>query len=180
MTVPIYITAALLTIVVAYYSDRTPNGRAWFIFVPMLFILVGFIIAISASAVGGLPGLVYAGVFIATCGIYPAFPGNITWMSNNLAGSYKRSAGMAVHIGAGNLAGAMASNFYRGTDAPKYLLGHGLEIGFVTVGLVAVMVLRVRYKGINEKRDREGNERGYSDKELSELGDRAPTFRYML
>ncbi len=60
----------------------------------------------SISASGrGVPGVVYAGVFIAVCGIYPAFPGNITWLSNNLAGSYKRSAGMAVHIGLGNMGG---------------------------------------------------------------------------
>jgi hypothetical protein len=38
-------------------------------------------------------------------GIYPAFPGNITWLSNNLAGGYKRAAGMAIHIGIGNLGG---------------------------------------------------------------------------
>lgn len=42
-------------------------------------------------------------------GIYPAFPGNITWMSVNLAGSYKRAAGMAIHIGVGNLAGGRLS-----------------------------------------------------------------------
>jgi MFS family permease len=121
LTVPIYITAAGMTIITAWYSDRSKVGRAPFIFIPMCAILIGFIIAIAASAHGGLPGVVYAGVFIATCGIYPAFPGNITWMSNNLAGSYKRSAGMAIHIGAGNLAGAMASNFYRAADKPKYM-----------------------------------------------------------
>jgi hypothetical protein len=48
---------------------------------------------------------VYAGVFIATCAIYPAFPGVITWLANNLAGSYKRSVGMAIQIGVGNLGG---------------------------------------------------------------------------
>jgi len=180
LTVPIYITAACLTIIVAWYSDRSKVGRAPFIFIPMCFILIGFIIAIAGSAHGGLPGLVYAGVFIATCGIYPAFPGNITWMSNNLAGSYKRSAGMAIHIGAGNLAGAMASNFYRAADKPKYILGHALEIGFVSAGLIAVLVLRWNYARINAQRDREGNEKGHSMKEMSELGDRAPTFRYML
>jgi hypothetical protein len=100
--------------------------------------------------------------------------------SNNLAGSYKRSAGMAIHIGAGNLAGAMASNFYRAADKPKYILGHALEIGFVSAGLIAVLVLRWNYARINARRDREGNEKGHSMKEMSELGDRAPTFRYML
>jgi MFS family permease len=180
MTVPIYITAAILTVIVAYYSDRSPRiGRAPFIFIPMCFILIGFIMAIAGSAHGKLPGLVYAGVFIATCGIYPAFPGNVTWMSNNLAGTYKRAAGMAIHIGAGNLAGAMASNFYRTADKPKYILGHALEIGFVSVGLIAVVVLRTSYMTINKKRDREGNDER-SDTEMSELGDKAPTFRYML
>lgn len=182
LTIPIYITAALLTIVVAFYSDTYSKryGRAPFIFVPMLFILIGFIIAISASAHGGLPGLVYAGVFIATCGIYPAFPGNVTWLSNNLAGSYKRGAGMAIHIGVGNLAGAMASNFYRAADKPKYLLGHGLEIAFVSAGLVAVVLLRASYGRINAEREMEGNEKGLNAGEMSELGDKSPSFRYML
>lgn len=106
LTIPIYITAAILAIIVGWFSDRAAKRGAsrWpYVFVPMCAILVGFIIAISASAVGGVPGVVYAGVFIATCGIYPAFPGNITWISNNLAGSYKRAAGMAFQIGLGNL-----------------------------------------------------------------------------
>ena len=180
LTVPIYVTAAILTVIVAYYADRSPKiGRAPFIFIPMCAILVGFIMALAGSAHGGVPGVVYAGVFIATCGIYPAFPGNVTWMSNNLAGSYKRSVGMAIHIGAGNLGGAMASNFYRTADGPKYILGHALEIGFVFVGLCAVMVLRLSYRGINAKRERMGSEGG-TDTEMSELGDKAPTFRYML
>jgi hypothetical protein len=88
---------------------------------------------------------------------------------------------MASQIGFGNLGGAMASNFHRPQGAPKYLLRHGLEIAFVVGGLIAVVVLRVTYGKINEKRERE-DIRGlqYSDEELSELGDRAPTFRYQL
>lgn len=38
-------------------------------------------------------------------GIYPAFPGVVTWYSNNTAGDYKRAAGMALEIGIGNFAG---------------------------------------------------------------------------
>lgn len=51
------------------------------------------------------PKVVYGGVFIAACAIYPAFPGVISWLANNLAGSYKRSVGMALQIGVGNLGG---------------------------------------------------------------------------
>ncbi|KFY39589.1 hypothetical protein V495_05870 [Pseudogymnoascus sp. VKM F-4514 (FW-929)] len=184
LTIPIYITAAILTIIVAYFSDKAAKAgkpRSPYIFIPMCCILAGFVIAIAGSAAGNLPGLVYAGVLIATCGIYPAFPGNITWISNNLAGSYKRAVGMAFQVGVGNLGGAMASNFYRQKDGPKFLLGHGLEIGFITMGLIGVVILRLNYARINRKRDLlmdDGAE--LTDNEISDLGDRAPTFRYQL
>jgi MFS family permease len=183
LTVPIYVTAAILAIIVGYYADRATKrgGTRWrYIFGPMCLILVGFIMAIAGSAVGGVPGVVYAGVFIATCGIYPAFPGNIAWISSNLAGSYKRAAGMAFQIGVGNLGGAMASNFYRAQDSPKYLLGHGLEIGFVVAGLVAVLTLRMSYSKINSKREKSGEAEALTDEQLADLGDKSPSFRYNL
>ena len=184
LTVPIYITAAALTLVVCYFSDKAAKAgksRSPYIFFPMCAILIGFIMAIAGSAAGNVPGVVYAGVFIATCGIYPAFPGNITWLSNNLAGSYKRAAGMAFHIGVGNLGGAMASNFYRQVDAPKFLLGHGLEIMFCVIGMIALVALRFSYMRINKTRDMaEDDGSDNSDQQLSEMGDRAPTFRYQL
>jgi MFS family permease len=145
LTIPIYITAAVVTLIVCYFSDKAAKAgrsRSPYVFFPMCAILVGFVMAIAGSAAGNVPGVVYAGVFIATCGIYPAFPGNITWISNNLAGSYKRAAGIAFHIGIGNLGGAMASNFYRSVDAPKFLLGHGLEIMFCVIGMLALAALR--------------------------------------
>jgi hypothetical protein len=50
----------------------------------------------------------------------------------------------------------------------------------MSVGLVAVILLSTGYKRIVERRDREGMEGGFSNKEMSEMGDRAPIFRYML
>ena len=160
--------------------------------------------------------MVYAGIFIAVCGIYPAFPQNVTWIANNLAGSYKRAAGMAVQvscfslaggsrtrtgvsylamscwtvvqiltrsslqIGLGNLGGAFASNFYRAKDKPKFLLGHGLELGFVVLGMFAVLVLRFAYGRINAQREKSGKAHGLTDAELSDLGDKSPSFRYTI
>jgi hypothetical protein len=135
LTVPIYNAAACLSIATCFFSDRTAtNGRSRspYIFWPMVAILIGFIMAIAASAAG----------VIAARGIYPAFPGNVAWISNNLADS---SAGMAFQIGISNLGSAMASNFYCIQDQPKYLLGHGLEIIFITLGLIAVAILRISY-----------------------------------
>ncbi|KAI0389351.1 major facilitator superfamily domain-containing protein [Xylariaceae sp. FL0594] len=177
LTVPIYITAAVLAVVVAYFSDRV-GKRSPFVITCMLFILIGFILCISTSK----PAVVYAGVFIATAGIYSAFAGNIAWLSNNLAGGYKRSAGMALQIGLGNLGGAFASNFYRGTDGPRYILGHALELAFTSVGVLAACCLTVGYVRANRRRARvvrEGGHTAYTPQELAALGDKAVTFRYV-
>lgn len=109
--------------------------------------------------------------------------GNVTWLSSNLAGSYKRAAGMAIHIGIGNLAGAMASNFYRAEDSPKYILGHALEIGFCVAGITAVLVLRFGYQRTNQIRQRkieQGELEKWTEEELSSKGDKSLTFRYVL
>ena len=76
---------------------------------------------------------------------------------------------------------AMASNFYRTADAPKYTLGHGLEIGFVVAGLLAVIGLRLNYKRINGKRaELVARNESFDEMDMSHKGDRAATFRYVL
>ncbi|KAI1652879.1 MFS general substrate transporter [Daldinia decipiens] len=178
MTVPIYITAAILAIVFAFISDRV-GKRSPFIISFFLIMIVGFSMCVSSTN----PRVVYGGVFVVACAIYPAFPGVVTWLSNNLAGSYKRSAGMAIQIGIGNLGGAMASNFYRQGDSPQYILGHGLELGFISVGVIAAVIQAIAYTSINKKRDRimrQGGDNQFTAGELSAKGDKAVTFRYMI
>lgn len=90
---------------------------------------------------------------------------------------------MGIQISVGNLAGAMASNFYRSNDAPRYILGHALEIGFITAGIIAASIQIVSYKKVNVKRGRaiaNAEHNGYTPEELSDLGDKAITFRYTL
>ncbi|KAI1384981.1 MFS general substrate transporter [Hypoxylon trugodes] len=178
MTVPIYITAAILAVVFAFISDRV-GKRSPFVISFFIMMIVGFAMCISTSN----PRVVYGGVFVVACAIYPAFPGVVTWLSNNLAGSYKRSAGMAIQIGIGNLGGAMASNFYRQKDSPRYILGHALELGFLGVGLVAAFIAVLGYTFVNKKRDKamlRGHEAKFTAEELSAKGDKAVTFRYMI
>lgn len=200
MTVPIYVTAAILAVIFAYLSDRA-GKRSPFIIGFLCVMIIGFAMYVACSSETPRlpaqtdsfsrcistdptknPRVVYGGVFIIVCAIYPSFPGNIAWLSNNLAGGYKRSAGMAIQIGVGNLGGAMASNFYRQPDSPRYILGHGLELGFVCLGILAAVILNISYAAINKQRQRklaEGGESGFDSRELSELGDKAYTFRYM-
>ncbi|KAI7770098.1 hypothetical protein LZL87_013721 [Fusarium oxysporum] len=172
-----YTSTAILAVIVAWLSDRAGKRSAFLI--PLLCVMViGFSMCISTDN----PKVVYAGVFISTCAIYPAFPGVVTWLANNLSGSYKRSVGMAIQIGVGNLSGAMASNFYRQRDSPRYVLGHALELGFIITGIIAALILLIGYVRINKMRDKrvaEGELDQFTEQELSAKGDKALTWRYM-
>jgi hypothetical protein len=86
-----------------------------------------------------------------------------------------------VLVGIGNMSGPMGSNFYRDEDAPQYFLGHGLELMMVTLGLITTTILIICYKRINKKRESLlAAGVNMSEEELSDMGDRAPTFRYYL
>ncbi|RYP02954.1 hypothetical protein DL764_005480 [Monosporascus ibericus] len=173
MIVPIYITAAILAVFFAYISDRL-GKRSPFVVSFLLIMIVGFsMVHIHVEPPSRLRRRLRSRL---------AFPGVITWLANNLAGSYKRSAGMAIQIGVGNLGGAVASNFYRQKDAPRYILGHALELAFIGAGVVAAIILIVAYAAINKKRDRavqDGGQDRYTAAEPSAKGDRAVTFRYI-
>ncbi|KAI0898167.1 MFS general substrate transporter [Annulohypoxylon nitens] len=178
MTVPIYAVASILSVLFAFISDHV-GKRSPFIISFLLIMIAGYSMCISSEN----PKVIYGGVFVIACAINPAFPGLVTWLSSNLSGTYKRSAGMAIQIGLGNLGGAMASNFYRQKDSPRYILGHSLELGFIGAGIIAAVVLLVSYDAINKARDKaiaQGVEAQFTAEELSAQGDRAVTFRYVL
>jgi hypothetical protein len=73
----------------------------------------------------------------------------------------------------------MSSNFYRAQDGPQYYLGHGLELGFSFAGVVAAVALRYAYKHVNKKREAM-DIRSLTEEEKARLGDKSPTFRYMI
>lgn len=77
---------------------------------------------------------------------------------------------------------AMASNFYRQEDAPRYIMGHALELGFVVLGIIAGLILVVAYRRINKSRERRmeaGEVDQFTTEELSARGDKALTWQYM-
>ncbi|KAI0804538.1 MFS general substrate transporter [Irpex lacteus] len=180
LTVPPYVFATLVLLLFAVWSDRI-KMRYPFILAGLVMLTIGFAINITDVSIG----VKYFGTFFCVAGSYAAFPGVVAWLGNNLAGQYKRGVGMALHIGIGNFAGAIASNIYRSQDAPRYILGHGLELMFVGIGYITLPIAVIAYKRINSRRDaleKEMEEKGIklTPEELRELGDRAPDFRYTL
>ncbi|EIM87019.1 MFS general substrate transporter [Stereum hirsutum FP-91666 SS1] len=186
LTVPPYVFATITLLTFAILSDRT-GKRSPFIVLGLIMLLIGFSINISDTKAG----VKYFGTFFCVAGAYATFPGVVSWLGNNLSGQYKRGVGMALHIGIGNFAGAIASNVYRTQDSPRYIIGHGIMLMFVGIGFIFVPIVVLLYVRINAQRARimqaspEGGEDGgwrakYTDKELRKMGDRAVDFRYMI
>ncbi|ODQ58562.1 hypothetical protein WICANDRAFT_105447 [Wickerhamomyces anomalus NRRL Y-366-8] len=150
MTVPIYVTASIVSIIVAYYSDKT-GLRSPFIVGSLFLVMLGYIFALVGEEIG-YPNLIYGGVYIAGIGVYSAFPGAVSWLVNNLANSRKRAIGLALQLGIGNFGGAFASNFY---IPGKYSMGHGLEIGFSSMGIIVTGIIVLYNQRCNRKRQRD-------------------------
>ncbi|KIK93184.1 hypothetical protein PAXRUDRAFT_829217 [Paxillus rubicundulus Ve08.2h10] len=176
LTIPPYVVASIVILVFAHYSDKI-KLRWPFIFAAQSISLMGYLINISNAS----SGVKYFGLYLCLIGSSGG-SGAVTWLANNLGGKYKRATGMAIQITVGNMGGAFASNIYRSQDAPRYLLGHGLEIMFICMGLMAVQVTVLIYKYINSWRDHEElvkREQGQNVEDVGR-GDRALCFRYTL
>lgn len=177
LTVPPYAAAAVLTVTIGFLADRWRMRGPFNIGFSLLGIL-GFAMIISSSSAH----VKYAGVFLAAGGIYPCIANTIVWAGNNVEGVFKRGVVMGVLIGWGNLNGIMSSNIYRAQDKPKYLLGHGMILGYLVVFLFGGSVF-TWWKLGRENEARRRGERDYLAKpgaSVHDLGDMRPDFFYTL
>ncbi|KAK7679927.1 hypothetical protein QCA50_017087 [Cerrena zonata] len=181
LTAPIYIAAAVASIVQALILGKL-GVRSPFILFNFLCTLTGYIILICMDPSTN-PKSTYAALFITAFGIYPSFPIVVAWLSNNVAGTYKRAVAMGLEIGIGNLCGIFSSNIYRTQDSPRFFLGHGIEIMFVALGLMALVLTFFIYSGSNAKKKKRlqaGYYDDYSDDDILQMGDKSPYFLYRL
>ncbi|KAG6331912.1 hypothetical protein ID866_7174 [Astraeus odoratus] len=133
LTVPPYVLGVVVLGIFAYYSDKT-KLRSPFLFAAQVVTLVGYILNIS-----NVPyGVKYFGTY---------------WIANNLEGKYKRAVGMALVLTIGHFGGAIASNIFRAQDAPRYLLGYGLEIMFIGISMITIPIVAFTYYHLNAAKD---------------------------
>ncbi|KIP07752.1 hypothetical protein PHLGIDRAFT_407948 [Phlebiopsis gigantea 11061_1 CR5-6] len=179
LTVPPYAFATFIGILFSVWSDRK-QIRSPFIFLGQAMSLIGFGIQISNAHFA----VKYFGTFFCVAGGYGVFPSLPSWISNNTSGQYKRGMAIAVNVAFGNTAGSIATALFRSQDAPRYIRANAVELGFVSMGMVVLGFQVLMYRWINSKRDkampREGIRAVYTDRQLRDMGDKAPGFRYIL
>lgn len=170
MSVPPYIAAAMLTVAIGFIADKTRQRGLCAIAVSSLGV-IGFGILLSDLA----PGAKYAGTFLGAMGIYPCIPNTVTWLANNTEGVYKRGVSLGVAMGWANLQGVVISNVYRGKDAPRFVTGHAVVVGYLGVALFGGSVLQYfllrRENALRRAGARNHRIQGKSEEEVRLLGD---------
>lgn len=177
LSVPPYVLAAALTIVVGFWSDSS-GRRGIFNICCAPISMVGFIMLIASTN----PAVQYAGAFLGALGIYPAISLTIAWVANNVEGVYKRGVVLGFVIGWGNLNGVVSSNIY--FSAPRFFQGHGVIIGYLFFCMFLGSIMMAVLLNIENKKRREGKRdhwaEGKTEQEIEALGDKRPDFFYTI
>lgn len=187
LSIPPYIAGAISSIGFNLLSDKFKR-RAYFLVIPQTLLVIAYAILTPLSPKSDLHiGPCYFAVVLANIGCYPINPGTSSWVSNNTAGSAKRSVGLAYLISLSNIGGIFASYIFVPSEAPGYASGFGTSLAFAAVGIIAVLGLEFTYIRINKKREALCAEAddgeavgGFNSEQLVDLGNHSPTFRYTL
>ncbi|KAF2178492.1 major facilitator superfamily transporter [Zopfia rhizophila CBS 207.26] len=182
MSVPPYVVACFFCIAGGWLADRHGQRGIYMIAFNLLAIL-GFILQIVTDN----HHIKYLGTFFAAAGIYPNVPQTVAWNGNNIGGSVKRSVGIAMQVGFGNLGGVMSGFMYQSKEAPWYYRGHGTVVGLLIMSTALSVYMTWWLRRENAKRGMgdmmTGREGGWSVEEMRgerEKGDEAGYFRYTI
>ncbi|PCG95454.1 hypothetical protein PENOC_077740 [Penicillium occitanis (nom. inval.)] len=136
-TIPIYVVAGVLAFIAAVISDRIRNR-----FAPCLFAVVlcgcGYAVLLNQDKVS--LHAQYGALFLFNGGCFMVLPTLWTWLSNNMAGHYKRSWSSAAQIGLGNAGAIVPTMTFVAKEAPAYKRAYSVSLALiVAAGLVMIL-----------------------------------------
>ena len=175
-TVPVWMVAFVLSLLVAYASDMVQNRYSAALFCCMVGV-VGY--AMLFQIFNNVQAR-YAGLFLAVSGVSAMMPVEICWNTMNLGGHQRRAIGSAWQVSLGNVGGIIGTSAFRQQDAPRFHLSYALAIVFTCLGgLFSTM-----YAGwcwwLNRRRANKEWGRDMSEEEKDRLGDKSLSYRLML
>ncbi len=178
MSIPIYVVACVLALLVAYLSDRCRHRYA-FAMSGLVIASIGYILLLCQDAIS--VHVRYLAIYLIIGGGYITQPIVLVWLMNNLSGHYKRSIGAAVQIGFGNCGGIVASNIYLTNEAPTYPVGFGVSLALLWLCGLACTIFYLGLRMENKKREKGGRDYRLelSREDLENLGDDHPRFRFV-
>ncbi|KAJ1723639.1 hypothetical protein LPJ53_002022 [Coemansia erecta] len=103
------------------------------------------------------------------------------WLATNVASNVTLGgAASSVFLICGGMGGIVASNIYRNQDAPRYLLGHGINLMSGAVAIMLAALARYNMARINRRKTRNPMDiSALSYDDIQCLEERHPDFRYI-
>ncbi|KAJ6504733.1 MFS general substrate transporter, partial [Mycena vitilis] len=137
LAAPPWIFAAVVTCITSWHADKT--GERYFHIAGWWWgVMLGFIIGLSTSSVGGR----YVSMFLMACG-YSGFSLTIVWVSNVISRPpAKRAAAIAIVNGVGNLGTLMGAYTWKAAWGPKYHQSMIISLSALVLSTVIVSGIR--------------------------------------
>lgn len=176
-TIPIYVVAAALAWLAAVLSDRLRN-RFVFCFLAEVLCVCGYAMLLKQDVISARAQ--YGALFLFNGGCFMVLPTLWTWLSNNMAGHYKRAWASAAQIGLGNAGALVPSLTFVPSEAPAYTRAYSVGLALIVAAGVVMVLTGLGLWWENKMRD-EGK-RDYRLRlppdEVDNLGDNHPSFRF--
>ncbi|KAK2812836.1 hypothetical protein FQN50_001165 [Emmonsiellopsis sp. PD_5] len=176
-SIPIYAAAGVAAACAGYFSDRIRH-RWSFVMFGCLVSSIGYVLLLCQEHLSFTSK--HMALFMINIGVYTAQPIVIVWLSNNLAGHYKRAFGSAVQISFGNISGIVVSVMFDSDDAPLFKIGYSIALGSTIICALLCTGFMYMLRRENKKRDRGDRDYrlGLDQAELDNVGDDHPDFRF--
>ncbi|EXJ77314.1 hypothetical protein A1O3_09540 [Capronia epimyces CBS 606.96] len=175
-SVPPYLVACVLTIVLGYCSDRAKQ-RGVFIAGILPTSITGFAILRFSSN----PDAKYAAVFLNAIGCFAGSAGMLSWGINNAGSPATAAVASGYMVSIGSVGGVLSTWTYLPDDSPLFHRGHSINLGLQLFCFVCALVgiahclYENKVRSMGKRDDRlDGVENKLS------LCHRNPEFRYML
>ncbi|KUJ19133.1 putative high-affinity nicotinic acid transporter [Mollisia scopiformis] len=184
LTAPPYVFAFFCVILIALYSDAH-RCRARSLLISYTVGTTGIVILWPCLYHPSLAGVSYFALFLVVAGYNMQAPAVGSWLGTNVRKPAKRAAAMGWQSTFGQLlGGCIGANIFVTSEAPTYNSGFITLLVLVMVGGVGATIANwYCLRASNLKKDRipaEELEGRYTEKELSEMGEYSPYFRYIL
>lgn len=144
-----YLVAVVAILVTCYLSDKYTQ-RAYAIIACCATAIVGYVLL----AVCKTEGARYFGLFLAVPGVYTSHAIIMTWTGDNQGTDSKRGAGYVILHIFGLTGPILGTRLFPKTEAPHYLKGIWITVGFISFTLVLSAVYRVYLMRENKKLDK--------------------------
>uniref|UniRef100_A0A093V9X1 Putative transporter n=1 Tax=Talaromyces marneffei PM1 TaxID=1077442 RepID=A0A093V9X1_TALMA len=165
-TIPIYVVAGVLAFIAAVISDR------------ILLCVCGYAVLLNQDKVS--LHAQYGALFLFNGGCFMVLPTLWTWLSNNMAGHYKRSWSSAAQIGLGNAGAIVPTMTYVAKEAPAYTRAYSVSLALIVAAGLVMVLTKIGLWWENKIRDQ--GKRDYRlnlpQEEVENLGDDHPSFRF--